>query len=563
MRINKEYKNILIAILVYLLIGIIYTYPVIFDFSGKIFAQAGDPFGTISRFWQFSEGIKKVSYFFPDQPLYRMYTYILNMIFSEISTFNILSLFSFVFSAIPFYLIVKKITKNSYAAFFGGLIIAICPYRVAQLMQHLNLANIGFLGFYTYFLLKLSERFSVKNMLFTSLFFILTLFDCYTYGIFSLVILIVFVLVKIIAELRNKDRTILSKNEIYASVGSILTILVLISSFILIPIYSQENSQVEEVKRSKEELTTYSAYGGYYFLPSPQSLFFSNNTKDYFDEKIDSLGTNYTEQTLYVGYIVLILSLFWIVYFMINYKKISNLKRFTTYFFLLIGISGAYLSFSYPINIGNVNISVAEKIYNLIPFLRVYSRFGLLVIISLAVFASMSIAVILNMIKNDWLKMLLLVFIIALVSIEYVIWPKDRIQAVSANDLPQVYKYLEDQDKCKLVEYPFFSEEAPQGYEYLIWRMYYDCELVNETYTNLRESKLFREEVRDINSLSDIETLKENGVSYIIINKDLFLDTKEFWLSTETINNTIPYLNSYEDLDKIGEWDDKVLYKIR
>lgn len=532
----------------------------VLEFTHKIFAQVGDPFGTIYKFWQFAWEIMPISYSFPDQILYRFYTNILTHFFGEIATFNLLTLFSFVFSAIPFYLIAKKITKNSLVSFFAGFIIAICPYRIAHLMQHLSLSNIGFLGFFIYYLVLLEEKFSSKNIIFLGLFFLLALFDSYTYGFFAILVFAVYIIVKIISEYFKKPRTIITKKELITLICSFIVIGILVGFFIISPIYS-ETSSIKDIERGEKELAAYSAYGGYYLFPSPQNPWFGKYSKDYFSEKVEDLGTNYTEQTNYLGYVILFLTLFYLGYFIKNYKVIKREQKFIAYFFILIGILGVYFSFSYPIKLGNWNISFANKIFSLLPFLRVYSRFGLLVIIALAVLSALGLNVIFNKIKNYNLKILLLIVVFALISFEYIIWPKDRIQAVSFNYMSEVYQNLLGKN-CVLLEYPFFSDDAPQGYEYLIWNRYTNCKLINNQYKSFYDYKNFYETVRDLNSESDIQCLREKGINYIIINNDLFYNTAEWWLRAQVLNNIPPNLEQFESVEKIGEWDNQALYKI-
>jgi predicted tellurium resistance membrane protein TerC len=84
--------------------------------------------------------------------------------------------------------------------------------------------------------------------------------------------------------------------------------------------------------------------------------------------------------------------------------------------------------------------NLSQLIFKYVPFFRVYSRFSLLVIITLLIIASLGFNLIINKIKSINLKIIFLIGILALITIEYSHLPKDRIQGATYNFMPGVYK---------------------------------------------------------------------------------------------------------------------------
>jgi len=563
----KIKKDIIFAIFIYFLIALAYTYPLILHFNKSIFALPGDPFGIL--FEQSRLAAENTNYFFPNQTLFLFYFRILAKLWNEVITYNLVIIFGFIFSAIPFYLIVKKISKNSWIAFLAGLIIMICPYRIAQSLQHLTLANIGFLGFFIYYLTSAKENHTFKNIFLTGLFLILTCLDSYIYGFFAGIILTIFAVIWILFYLfcKNKQR-INRKSLIYTIITFVFVFLILgifTMPFFKDMIASNKNQQTNSAKiRSKEELTTYSSYAGYYFLPSPDNPIFGRITSDYYDKKVASLGTNRTEQINYLGYTLIFLTIVYLISVIKNYRKLKSNKKFLFWLFFVIGLVGFYLSFSHPIYILHICINpLPEKIFDLIPFFRVYSRFSLLAIITLVIFSSLGLAIILETIKKYCYKIMLFILILIFISVEFLQLPSSHIQNVGAESMPKIYTMLQNNQSAYLIEYPFLPKESPYGYEYLLWDRIHQIKLFNYNYRFLENGEETRKDLRDLNDQNDVAKLKSLGINYIIIHKDKYRTENYFYLQPDYNNNKTPNMQSLSGLILVGSDQNDDLYLIK
>jgi hypothetical protein len=562
----KKNREIIQAILLYVITTALITYPVIFYLNSKIFAQAGDPYSSIFNFWQYASQTSKINYFFPEHSLYRFYSNILSRLTNEVFTYNFIIFFACIFSALSFYFIVKHLTKNHWIGLIGGLIAILLPYRFAQSLQHLNLANIGFLGFFIYFLLKSRQKANYKNVILAGIFFTLTTLDSYIYGLFAGIILIIYLAIIFIIKLAKKE-IILYQKSILPILTSCAIVCVIVGYFTY-PFWSDIIGNNQSVapkslpKRSLHEIEVYSSYAGYYFLPSPDNPLFGKFTEKYFDEKVNSLGTNRTEQINYLGYTLIFLAIVYLIYFFKNYKHIGKDRKFATYLFLTIGLIGFYLSFSYRIYLFGTYINpLPEKISEIVLFFRVYSRLSLLASIGLIFTACLGLEIMANNIKHSHHKYFFFAMVLLLLLVEFLIIPKDTIQQVDYQSMPQVYKEIDVSD-CYIIEYPLIHKDSPNGYIYLLWNRLNGCKLFNREYKFIENGEEIRKSIRNINE-DNILDIKNLGISHIIIHKDKFLNDNIMGAQDDYLKRDIPNLLQIPKLEKIGEWENKELYSIR
>lgn len=563
MSIKKNNLTIIILLACLLLFSILY---IVINLENIILAQAGDPYATLYNLWRYKEGLSQPTYLFPEHSLFKFYSIIINWLTNEVSTYNFLFIVYMFFSALPFYLIVKKITRSNILGLMAGFLIILMPYRFVRSFQHLNLANIGFLGFLIYFLILSREKNSWKNTSLVALFFVLTVLDSYIYGLFAGIILIMYLVIILVEYLKNKDKKMVVAGWTRSIVPFLIGLLVIgyfISPFIK-DVLKKGNDDNLTAARTRElgELTTYSSYLGYYFIPPADNPFLGKLAGDYYDDKVDELGTNTTEQINYLGYILMVLSAIYLIYFIKNYKAFDHITKFSVWFLVLIGAVGFYLSFSYPIYWFGIRINpLPDKFFSLAPFFRVYARFALLPFMSLAVLASLGVKIILDKISNKNIKNMVFVGLIILICAEALYLPKDAIQRVDWQAMPQVYKNIDCQKKdCAIAEYPFLPRESPNGYEYVLWRRLHGMRLLN-SYRDFEIDQSVFDMVSDPNTNECYDLLKERGVEYIIIH------TKKYSEYTRTHPKEynmgiVPEIDENKFIF-VGKFGDDLLYRLK
>lgn len=550
---QKNYKY-LYYLLIYIVIGAIYTWPILVNFKSIIYAQTGDAFATIYNFWQLPYNALALS--FPNQPVFSALARLSRYLFSDTVTYNIFIFGSFITTAIAGFLLTKKITKNDFAAFFGGIILVICPFRISQSLQHTNFADLSMIIFFILFLIRTREKTNWFNILGVFLFFSLTTLINYQYGFFAGFIYIIYFLSGIIFS-KNEERY----NVLYSVAPMLLAvILILVCNKNMVYDYlSLTNGQATDfiTARSFDELSTYSAKWYYYFLPSPQNPVFKSLTENIYSQTINELKTNLTEQSIYLGAINIILAIIAIF----NIRKID---KFIASFAILLIIVGIYLSFSPSISFLGINITTpSQLIYKYLPFFRVYARFGLITYFGIVIFASLGIYFILEKIKNITFKSIFKFLIIIFVLVDLLIFPSNRIVSASYEAMGESYKVIQklNKDDSVIADYPLLPPEEPESYEYLFWQTFHNMPIYYN-HDDLKEENEFIKMASNLNSSKTLELLKERGIKYIIIHKDKYSSEKAKKYPIE-YNNGIYPIPDINNFYLIGQFGNDLVYKIK
>lgn len=186
---RRRFLEIGIIVLIFLILGLVYTYPLVKYFNkGIIYTHyppdgyevvplvQGDHLHLYYFFWLFKDTVLNGGSFFVDpyqfsydgEREYFLQIHIYPILFSllsplgDIFAFNSLVILSFIFAGGSAYLLVKFYTKNIPAAIIGGIIFTLSPYRLGQLGGHAN----AFLSFLIPLLFYLIEMALARRSLF-------------------------------------------------------------------------------------------------------------------------------------------------------------------------------------------------------------------------------------------------------------------------------------------------------------------------------------------------------------------------------------------------------------
>lgn len=532
-----KYKIELIVFAIYTLIAAIFFYPVIFHLKSYMFGFSGDPFYNLWLFKNLSGVDLIVNYPFglenpghiliPNYPILDLLGKTLTQLFSsEIVAYNLIILFSFPLSGIAIYLILKEITNNKYASFLGGLIYTFCAYHFARAQMHINLVDIYWLPFNILFLIKIYKYSKLRDYIILGIILAITLLDHYQYGVAAALCTLIFVI------------AIFTKNKIsrldFLKKISLSAIISIIIIALFIPWLFKGNITSQTRHFSFDELKVYSARWFNYYLPIPESYLFGKYTENIYTNDINKTGSNITEETLFLGWtnlVLLILSLY-----LIFKNKKDDIFKFST-IFIIITLVGLIFSFAPEINILGLKIKTpAYYIFNTLPVFRVYSRFGILVILSISVLSSIGFY---YLIKNKKISLIITTIILLLVLAESIQKPFINYQNISTANMPKVYEILQQQPIKPVAEYPLLSSEEPKSYDYLLWQRYHKFPLVYGAPQDTDGDKL-RKDIIDPSNSDTISRLISLQVKYIIIHKDKFTPENAKKYPREYNNGQIP-----------------------
>ena len=334
--------------------------------------------------------------------------------------YNILFFIGYILSGIFSFILVYYLTGNKYAAFIGGLVFAFSPMHIAQSYAHLNWTMIEWIPlFLLFFILTINEKKQIYIMGAAVSFVLLTFMGDLQQAIMTSVLAIF-----ILAYLLIRDKKIVLNRQMISNLAELIILVLIIGSPIFVPlgetiIHSSVLSTAGE-SSSLLDSTLWSNNLLSFFLPSVYNGIFTGLANSHYA----SIYQNSQETISYIGFSVLILSTFAVLY----YNKHKHNGRNAVKMWLLMLVIFAWLSTGPLLIVGKYVAPVPGPfvIYHYIPIFSVIrepGRFDLLATLALAVLSGFGVKVLLDRIgtskKKSMLKIYAVIAIALIVLVEY------------------------------------------------------------------------------------------------------------------------------------------------
>ncbi|MDO9464805.1 MAG: hypothetical protein Q7J67_05860 [bacterium] len=420
----KPYKYNLIVIVLFTILALIITFPVIFNMSKLIYGYPDDTLGTIWGIWRDGNASLQIKDFllFPavnyETGDYNIYIHtlwpIINFLTNEVITWNIVSISNFILSAFFMYLLVKYLTKSRIAAFISGVIYGFCPHICMQSFNHIAIAAIQWMPLYILFLLKLVFEKNYRNAVLCGVFYALVVFSNPYYGYYMLLFTIVFIIFLVLKHIKNLYAVIKEDRfKIFKLAGvTFLTALIIVVPAeykIIKTMFSKSKDKPAVFTRPLEGLIFSGARPKDFMLPPRTNPVLKNISKPFISPDFGSM----IDHTLYLGYTPLILSAIAVGFWWKRRKngkwKMGNSQLSVVIpFFLIIFFAFGIMSSPPWIPIGAAKLNSAPFklpmpsyfLHKLFPMFRYYSRMVVVMMISLSVLSGIGIKFLLEKFKT-------------------------------------------------------------------------------------------------------------------------------------------------------------------
>ena len=190
----------LLALTGYVLLSLVWTYPLLLNFSTKMIGIGGDRYIALWNMWWMKKALLDLHV----NPLYTDYLFYphgLSLAFHDYSIFdslasvplqafftlpeiyNLLFLASYILGGCGCFLLVSYLTGDRYAAFLSGLVFAFWGGR-AFYSDHLSFATIQWFPFCALYLLKTLRETAYRNPLLAAAFLAINAYSCGYYAIY-------------------------------------------------------------------------------------------------------------------------------------------------------------------------------------------------------------------------------------------------------------------------------------------------------------------------------------------------------------------------------------------
>lgn len=579
------------ALIIYFILALAVTFPLVSHFRENIIGLPGDPFFNLWGIWwdkytafnnldptkifllNAPTGIinNTTSIFSPLGAL----TKTIALFSNEVVAFNATILFNLVLSAWAGYFLIKFLIKKYWIAIIIGALWGFSPYALAH-TQHLTLSALWLLPFFLLALFKMIEEKNALYFILASLIFVLISVTDFYYLFFAIIIFVLYFLYCLIFNAFYWKKEIFFTNLRIFFFFLIVTIpLITIVNFKLFQpfiVHDQKSLVVQASERKMEELETYTARGRDYFLPPPNNFFLGGLTANYVRESLD--GSNLSEQTLYLGVVPCAVAL--IIFILTFTGLIKTRPRFYILFFTLLALVAFVFSFSPSIKLwGNEIKMPSYYFYNWgLNMFRVYARFGVLVLLGVLVLFAYGLDEI-NLQARWRFPLILFLF---LTFIEFFNFPLPN---TNVSYLPAVYRWLKaERGDFIIAEYPLERSDYVRQSQYQMYQRLHRKRMFNGAPLGSKEEET-RQRLMYLDYPAAWEELKKIGVKYVLIHKDYYSEGK-IPLSLQDsyspeIEKIIPYpaqdrfLYQHQapkidfgdnKVKKVGEWENILVYQI-
>jgi hypothetical protein len=563
---SKVMENFFLSFILYLIILFVYFKEIVFECRTKSVGYFGDAFGTM---WNTSILVQqsfppwKRTTLFSNAPsgevfwtadwwsslFVKLTSYIFGTLFGPICSYNLVVFFGMLFTACCMWFLIFTLTRHQIISFVTGLGLMFGPFMLAKIHGHLNYVFLGVIPLVLAIALMSIQRYTKRNWVILS---VVSGVSCYFDGYLTILIFAIFALTVVFG-------IVLAKND-KSRAGEFSSII--LSSFIFLCLISPLLSltflwtgQESSVKRSYSELFAYSSEAWHYILPGRNNQYYSKYFGAYQDRNLG--GSNFSENSLFIGYAFLISILFYTIYSIITRygSKLRKSKLFqidlNIVFLMFIALIGIAISIQPAIHIFGFSIPTPSwLIFNLTPSFRTISRWGILTVIGIQAVGAICLVKVLKLLPS--LRKIIISCFILLILLDIGAPRAFTLLPSNLSESPDVYKWIQQntpKSSIILDVIPFTPDGIP-----LNWALIHGRRIANSTRSNepINQTLLFPGD----QTFRCVANIKE--IDYLVFHPDLFGNDQHIYFDGIQKVKDFPL----DEGSEFSPWTKASIYKI-
>jgi hypothetical protein len=449
----------------------------------------------------------------------------------EVFVYNLIILFSMALNGFVMYLLGVKLFKSRVAALGMGLIYIFCPYALTRARFHLMLTQIFIFPLLLYALLCLKRNFSTANKV--KLFLVLLLaLNIHPYYAFMSLLFLALLAIYYGQRVVRRGRDALSDAWplirtclLVAALALLITLPVTYFQFV-----SSNNNGFSALTRQEGDLYTYAGHSWNYVIPSPHSFFFGSATQHFAHGKV--LYPHIEEFVLFLGYtnmgLAMIILFFWFTrrWIRLSARVTEDVAKNTDWaisFALLTAVVFFIWSLPPTIKLGGITLYMPSWIvYKVVPAMRVYARFGVVVFFAVTMLSGACLACLNRALakRGHLLRYILILLLLVLVLSEFVEGGGMPLQDIY--DREPVYAEVAGlPDGSIIAEYPFAACDEAYNSIYL-WNHFEHGKTMLNGYGLGTKGESLRNCVLNLLDQRTPGMLAYMGAEYVVAHKDFY-----------------------------------------
>jgi hypothetical protein len=456
------------------LLALALTFPLAGHLSEAVYGPPQDNIGTSAVYWNwlyalrhgrspfdnqmwgapFGGGWERV----PFSALQFLVSLPLTALVGATAAFNLEILSGFSLTALATFGLARRLGIPALASAFASLAFTFAPFHVMQSMEHVAESHLELLSGFLYFAVRWRQegqrRFAVGAGAVAGL----TAWLDPTLTYLLLPAAVAFFVASLVAAGPERWRDLRSRAADHAGTLALVAGVALLFVPVFVLFWSRPGSgnvagfsaTAGTLHRPISEIVWYSARLPEYVLPWHDNPLTPASVR----ALEESMPGNFFESSLFIGYTVLALALVGLIWGRGVFARLLP---------SLIALGGFLMSLQpYPQLLGAQLVAPSALLYRALPFFRVYSRFGVLVLLGCVLLAGLGLGLV-----QTWLgtgrRRWLLVIPFVLLAVEF-----DNVPPVRVTQMypaPQEYLWLSTQAPGTLVEYPLAPSGLPDAGE--------------------------------------------------------------------------------------------------
>ncbi len=533
------------------------TWPAV-SLLSKTYGEPRDPLGTLWWLWWMRFSLSHRLPFSPmsftavpfgarintyrTDPLYALLMRAATLVADETVAYNLVLLLAFLSAGVACYYLVRRLTDSRPAAAVAGLAFAFSPYMLAQGKEHLGLVLTALIPLFMLLLVKAWKRPTWPSVAGCGAAFIALALLNYQYGFITAVYSAVFILTLYLSgrpwSSRKTGRDLRWKA---AAVGAVILVAAALMMFSLL------RSPLGGGK-AEWNAYAYSARPWDYFIPPAEGALLGSLTRGFITAHLHQGFL--VENTLFLGYVPLALAVFALLSAVRARsagqaagdaaersrpeapapehgrrapERFSNSEtRRLMLSFAVAGAAALVMSMPPSFSVGQQKIYLPSHLtFKLLPQFRAYARFGVIVMLSVAVLSGYGLALLLkrhfarrgaNSPAGAWLTAALVSLLLLL---EFSLVPP--FHSLDARATTDYFRWLEGRPGRPVAAvYPMYQKDDFWDYGYLSQQRLHEKRLVNGADTGTA-ADVYRQSIIDIYHPATPGLLKRLGTRYVVI----------------------------------------------
>ncbi len=434
-----------------------------FDLLGTThISSTGAPFG-----WDFSNALN-IQWGLVFGP-----AVLLSKVIGEVAAYNVIVLSGLVLSAAAMYLLVRRIGGSPLVAAWAGLAYTIFPWHMEKAQGHVTFVHLEGFPLLVLAVLAWHRRPDWKRALLVAAAMLVLWTTAGYFGLIGLVAVAVLLGASALVQQRTVGWLVATRRLLVAGGLSLAVPVLILASAVL------GGKGVEAVPGARDvgSLQTYGARSWEYFLPSYRNPWFGDDVGPYLVSHLH--GSNFSETSLYVGWVTLVLAAGFLVFAVFRWSELSSLHRFLAAVLPVVVVVAAI--FSLPSPISQTSIPGPSRIlWEIAPQFRVPARFVVLVMTALLPLAALGLEALRRRIaaRPRWGTIAGVALVgAAAVGTTIEFWVERTTTELGA--MPAYYRAVESSPDGNLAEYPLTKAEQAPTSGYLFWQRKHRRPLVN------------------------------------------------------------------------------------